>query len=135
MKNEYSTKQRELILKFLSESSTHLTATDIARGLRAQGEHIGNATIYRTLEKFVGDGIVRKMIIDERSGACYQYISEHACSNHFHLKCIKCGRLIHLSCEFLSQLENHIFEHHQFVVSSGKTVIYGLCSSCGSNAK
>ncbi len=130
MKNEYSTKQRALILDFLRESSTHLTAVEIISRLREQGISIGSATVYRTLEKFVKDGIVRKMVIDERSGACYQYIESLACSKHFHLKCIKCGKLIHLSCEFLAKLENHIFEHHQFTVSSGKTVIYGTCGDC-----
>lgn len=130
MKNEYTTKQRELILNFLRESSTHVTASDIILHLNEQGVNIGTATVYRTLEKFVSQGILRKMIIDEKSGACYQYIDSMHCFEHFHLKCIKCGRLIHLSCDFLSSLEKHIFEHHSFTISSGKTVIYGTCGDC-----
>lgn len=130
MKNEYATKQRELILSFLRENSAHVTASDIISHLREQGISIGTATVYRTLDKFVNQGIIRKMTIDERSGACYQYINSSHCSEHFHLKCVNCGKLIHLSCDFLNTLENHIYEHHSFVVSSGKTVIYGTCGDC-----
>lgn len=130
MKNEYATKQREIILNFLRENSAHITVADIILHLREQGISIGTATVYRTLEKFVNQGIVRKMTIDERSGACYQYVDNKHCSEHFHLKCINCGKLIHLSCDFLTSLENHIYEHHSFTVSSGKTVIYGTCGDC-----
>ena len=132
MKNEYSTRQRDLILNFLKESSTHITAKDIILHLKEQGINIGTATVYRALEKFVSQGILKKMVIDERSGACYQYVDNMHCSEHFHLKCIKCGKLIHLSCEFLATLENHIYNHHSFTVSSGKTVIYGTCIDCES---
>jgi len=130
MKNEYSTKQRELILSFLRENSAHVTVADIIAHLKKQEISVGTATVYRTLDKFVKQGIVRKMVIDERAGACYQYIDGDNCSEHFHLRCLKCGKLIHLSCEFLKNLENHIYEHHSFTVSSGKTVIYGICGDC-----
>ena len=130
MKNEYSTKQRALILEFLKENTAHVTAGDILAHLKAQGYKVGVATVYRTLEKFVADGTIRKMIIDERSGACYQYIHASACEQHFHLKCLSCGKLIHLSCDFLNSMEKHILADHNFTVASGKTVIYGYCGDC-----
>lgn len=130
MKAEYSTRARVLILDFLKENTAHVTASDIISYLQAKGVKIGVATVYRTLEKFVCDGIVRKMVIDERSGACYQYIQSSECSSHFHLKCLSCGALIHLSCDFLKNMEEHILNDHGFTVSSGKTVIYGTCASC-----
>jgi Fur family ferric uptake transcriptional regulator len=130
MKNEYSTKQRTIILNFLRENSAHVTASDIISHLREQNISVGTATVYRTLDKLVSQGILKKMIIDERSGACYQYTESAHCSEHFHLKCISCGKLIHLSCDFLQQMEKHILDDHGFKVSSGKTVIYGHCSDC-----
>jgi Fur family ferric uptake transcriptional regulator len=130
MKAEYSTRARVLILEFLKENTAHVTASDIIEHLKKQNIKIGVATVYRTLDKFVSDGIVRKMTIDERSGACYQYIHSAECASHFHLKCIKCGSLFHLSCDFLKNMEKHILDEHGFTVSSGKTVIYGLCKSC-----
>ena len=133
MRGEYSTKQRALILNFIKESSSHLTVYDIVEGLKLQGVNVGKATVYRALERLCEDGTVRKFVIDEKSGACYQYARDAECANHFHLKCIKCGKLIHLSCSFMSEMESHILKEHNFKVSSGKTVIYGVCNHCSSS--
>ena len=130
MASEYKTKQRAIILDFLKENSAHVTARDIATHLSEQGIHIGVATVYRSLDRLCEQGIIRKFVIDERSGACYQYVQDAECNEHFHLKCISCGALIHMNCDFLKKMEEHIFDDHGFVVSSGKTVIYGLCSAC-----
>ena len=130
MRGEYSTKQREAILSYLKENNAHVTASDILLHLREQGYGVSSATVYRTLEKFEKEGIIKKMIIGDGVGACYQFADSDRCSEHFHLKCIKCGRLIHLSCEFLHSMEQHIFQDHGFTVSSGRTVIYGTCNEC-----
>ncbi len=130
MKQEYSTKQRIVILELLKESSTHITAKDILNYLKNKGLNVSVATVYRTLEKFEKEGIVKKMTIGDGQGACYQYTGELSCQSHFHLKCIECGELIHLSCDFLDKMEKHIYDEHSFVISSGKTVIYGRCANC-----
>lgn len=133
MRGEYSTRQRDAILSFLKENNAHVGASDISTHLKEQGFSVSLATIYRTLDKLVQEGVVRKMVIGERGGACYQYVGGTECNEHFHLKCIKCGKLIHLSCEFLESMESHILNDHGFTVSSGKTVIYGTCASCADN--
>lgn len=130
MKREYSTKQRSVILDFLKSTSTHVTASDILRYLREKNINISTATVYRTLDKLEGEGILKKMNLGDGLSACYQYTKDGECSQHFHLKCIECGELIHLSCEFLSEMEKHIFSEHSFTISAGKTVIYGKCAKC-----
>ena len=134
MKQEYSTKQRGVILDFLRQSSTHTSAKDILVYLESKNIKISTATIYRTLDKFEKEGIIKKMTIGEGVGACYQYVDSASCQGHFHLKCIECGELIHLSCEFLDKMEKHIFDEHAFTISSGKTVIYGKCAKCSGGA-
>lgn len=136
MRGEYSTKQRDAILAFLKENNAHITASDIVFHLSQEGYSVSTATVYRTLEKFEKEGLVKKMVIGDGAGACYQFADSDGCAEHFHLKCIKCGKLIHLSCEFLHDMEKHIFDDHGFTVSSGRTVIYGICSECsGASAK
>lgn len=132
MRNEYTTRQRIAILDFLRENSNrHIKASDVVTHMLENGIKIGTATVYRTLEKFEDEGLVRKFIVDEHTGACYQFAGTPAsCHSHFHLKCTECGKLIHLSCEFLENMEKHIYEEHGFTVSSAKTVIYGVCAEC-----
>ena len=125
----YKTRQGELILEYLKTSEKpHLTAGDIAAHLRESGA-VGVATVYRQLDKMVEAGLVRKYSLD--GGACYQYVGEGGgCREHFHLKCLGCGALIHVDCEFLGGLAPHILEHHGFQVDNRRTVMYGLCKEC-----
>ena len=134
MRGEYSTKQREAVLDFLKKSNCHLTASDIVSGLKKQGVSIGAATVYRALERLVRDGAAKKITFDSGRCASYHYLDRDECSSHFHLKCVRCGALIHLSCEFLKNMESHILNEHGFTVSSGKTIICGVCTHCSENS-
>ena len=133
IKKTYSTKHQEELLEYMkSVAGTHVTAGDICMHMRSAGNNIGTATVYRNLEKMVDDGVVNKYIIDEGSSACYEYVGTHdhkegAC---YHLKCESCGKLIHLGCEEISTLNEHIRQHHGFTVNPRRTVFYGICGEC-----
>ena len=45
-------------------------------------------------------------------------------------KCEKCGKLIHLQCNEVESLKQHMMEHHGFEMDSLRTVFYGICSEC-----
>lgn len=126
---DYKTKQRELIISYLRDCPLpHVTAGDILLHLNSGGAKVGAATVYRQLERMVEAGLVRKYILDD--GSCYQYVGENDCHEHFHLKCLSCGELLHVDCSYLSTLAPHILEHHGFMVDNSRTAMYGLCRSC-----
>ncbi|MBQ1340779.1 MAG: transcriptional repressor [Ruminococcus sp.] len=134
MKNDsgYNTKQKEKLLNYLiSNKDKHVNVQTISAYMSEEGTPLDTATIYRRLDKLVEQGVVRKYVIDGKTGACYQYIdSQSNCHEHFHLKCIKCERLIHIDCGHLKGISEHILAHHGFTVDSSKTVFYGVCSEC-----
>ena len=133
IKKSYSTRHQEELLNYMkSTAGTHITAGDICMHMRAEGKNIGTATVYRQLEKMVDEGIVNKYIIDEGSSACYEYVDDmkHKSGNCYHLKCESCGKLIHLGCEEISSLNEHIMEEHGFRVNPRRTVFYGICEDC-----
>ncbi|MCR5075996.1 MAG: transcriptional repressor [Ruminococcus sp.] len=134
MKREagYNTKQKEKLVDFLiNNKDKHTTVQEISAYLSTEGSPLGTATIYRQLDKLVESGVVRKFVIDGKTGACYQYIeNEHECREHFHLKCIICGKLIHLNCDHLMSINKHIEEHHGFIIDPSQTVFYGRCADC-----
>ncbi len=130
MQNKYKTKQGDLVLSCLSMSGgKHLTIDDICSILKESGTPVGKTTVYRQMQKLLNEGLVTKYSVDSESGACYQYSGEN-CQMHFHLKCTKCGKLFHASCEFIESIEKHIFSHHGFSVDNTKTVFYGICGDC-----
>ena len=134
IRNSYRTRQQELLISYLKETcGKHFTAEDVKNHFEEKQVSLGTATIYRQLEKLVGDGILLKYFVDEHSAACFEYISEDGRAEeeqHFHLKCEKCGSLIHLECNELNEIKKHLFEDHGFELNPFRTVLYGTCANC-----
>jgi Fur family ferric uptake transcriptional regulator len=128
----YKTRQRELIWEYLrANSDRHVGAQDIVEHLRRQGTAVGKSTVYRALDRLVEQGVLRRFYLEEGMSACYQLILENGrCHEHFHLKCLSCGRLIHMECSLLQEIQGHILEEHRFRIDQSKTVFYGLCEDC-----
>lgn len=124
--NVYKTKQRDEIVEFFN---SHRGKCYTAKELIKSGEvSSGEATVYRTLSKLANQGVLKRFTNGE--AACYQLNENEECSKHFHLKCEKCGKIIHMDCDFMADMSRHIEESHSFFVDIGKTVIYGVCREC-----
>lgn len=133
-KAQYRTKQMAQMITYLkSVQGDHVTASDICRYFREKGIPIGMTTVYRHLERMVEQGIVAKYTVDTASSACFEYLGEeHGQKKQtcYHCKCEKCGKVIHLQCEEVENLRNHIQESHGFEINGLRTVFYGVCKSC-----
>ncbi len=136
-RSKYNTKQRGILVEYLkSVAGNHVTATDVCNYFKDQDAAIGQSTVYRQLERLVDEGIVNKYIIDANSPACFEYNGHDDHDDHkhgetcFHCKCEKCGSLIHLKCEEISGIGEHLFEEHRFRLDPKRTVFYGVCENC-----
>lgn len=125
----YNTKQRSSIMKIFEENPEKcFSAKELIKNPEIS---LGEATVYRTLSKFVEEGKIKKYISQDQDGATYQYNSASPqCNNHFHLKCVECGVLIHMDCHLMDSIKKHIKEEHCFLVDNTKTTLYGLCDKC-----
>lgn len=122
----YRTKQRDSILAFFaSHPDACLSAKDIIESPEIE---VGEATVFRCLAHLTKEGLIKKYTSDE--GSLYQYNREGECNHHFHLKCLHCGKIIHLDCELMHSISTHIKNDHSFTVDVSRTVIYGLCQGC-----
>ena len=45
-------------------------------------------------------------------------------------KCILCGKLIHVDCSHIDEIQEHVSKHHNFSVDKSRIVLYGTCSEC-----
>lgn len=133
-KSKYKTKQREILINYLKTTSGgHFTAGDICEYFKQQGSPIGQSTVYRQLEQLVDEGLINKYIIDATSPACFEYVGTDCHADGevcFHCKCEKCGRLIHLHCDDLIEIQSHLLSEHHFTLDPLRTVFYGLCEDC-----
>jgi Fur family ferric uptake transcriptional regulator len=67
------TRQRDLVAQIVLLSDDHPSVEGIRRALKERGEHVGTATVYRTLDVLVESGLVRAHDFGEgfkRYGRC-----------------------------------------------------------------
>ena len=122
----YNTKQKNLILDLIKKQDKSFSINDIHAKLNNQ---IGLTTIYRLVDKLVLDGALTKTI-GPNNTTYYQYLEKCNHDNHFYLKCDKCNSLIHIDCECINTLTNHILDEHHFKSNKEHIIINGICASC-----
>lgn len=133
---KYRTRQYDDLVTYLRTiPGRHFTVNDIHAHFLSLGKNIGTATLYRHLDRLVGEGLVNKYILSPGSPACFEYIGTPApgasaseCS--YHCLCEVCGRLIHIQCGEIAGLREHLMKEHSFRVDPLRTVFYGVCGDC-----
>ena len=128
----YNTRTRQLILDYLINNCQHaVSASNILEHLEAQGASPNPTTVYRYLDKLAKDGTVIKYVAEKGCQAAYQYVEPgRGCAQHLHLKCVKCGKIIHLECHFMEEISHHIEESHGFTLQCKNSILYGVCKEC-----
>lgn len=133
-KREYQTKSRKKILEYLQlKKDQCVTISDIKEFLMQQEEEVNVSTIYRFLDKLIAQGKVMKYQKEDGKKAVFQYIDdmkEKHCHEHLHMQCVKCGKVIHLNCEFMEDFSKHMKEHHHFQIQCPNSILYGICEDC-----
>ena len=133
-KGKYKTRHSEEMLEFLETmQGKHVTVADVCEFFKGQGKNIGMTTVYRQMERMVDEGLVNKYVIDANTPACFEFTGAGShCDSEvcFHCKCTKCGRLIHLDCDELRIMQEHLLGEHGFELDPQRTVFYGLCEFC-----
>lgn len=137
MKASYQTPARRALLDFFSaHPEQHFTAEQICAYFADHPEYpIGKSTVYRQLSHLCEQDALRRFEeADPETGISvhvYQHFdAERDCDHHFHLKCLLCGKVQHLSCDKTAGLLEHILGAHGFSVDCGRSILYGVCEDC-----
>ena len=124
----YNTEKRTRLIEFLSKNSKNAyTAEEICHNILEDG--CGKSTVYRLISRMVDDGILHRISDAKTRRITYQYIGSQDCSEHLHLKCTECGKLIHLDYTTSHILEKRIFKSEGFALDCG-AMIFGKCGGC-----
>ena len=117
--SSYATASRRKILEYLKNSNDHtVTAADVDEYLKQSG----NEEVKMEMIKYVAE---------KGCQAAYQYVEPgRGCEQHLHLKCVKCGKIIHLECHFMEEISHHIEESHGFTLQCKNSILYGVCKEC-----
>ncbi len=131
-KESYKTKNRQQILEFLKmQKDRSISVSEIKANMEQNGYEVNLSTIYRYMDKLVEEGSVMKYTSKKGEKSGFQYIEpEHNCHCHLHLQCIQCGKIMHLNCCFMEEIEMHIKEYHGFTIQCDNSILYGMCQDC-----
>ena len=125
MATERNTIQRKLVLEAVNTLKCHATADEIFEFIHQKYPDVSKATVYRNLAKLSDSGEIRRTQLPN-DVARY----DHLCFNHYHAKCVKCGKIFDVEMEYISNLEQNVKDAHglQFV---GHDIVFScICPHC-----
>lgn len=125
MMNKRITIQRSLVLEAVRALKSHATAEEIYDVLVKKHPNISRGTVYRNLNLLSDLGEIRKM--EMPSGADR---FDHECHEHYHARCIKCGRVFDVEMTFIADLEKNIQDTHGFAFTGHDIIFKGICLAC-----
>lgn len=131
MRSVYNTRQKREMLKFLQDRRMqHFSVDEVVSEMQNRGEKIGRTTVYRFLELLTEQGEVRKYQ-NAQGITQYQRVENvSSCDDHFHMMCKKCGNLIHVDCDLMHSMAEHLFKEHGLMLDPRETILKGLCDQC-----
>ena len=103
----------------------HFTADDVYEEVKKEYPGLGQATVFRNLNKMAEEGILLRI---EVPGGAREY--ELMAPKHYHAKCMKCGKLFDVEMDYMPNLEKKVKDAHGFQFSGHDIIFTGLCSSC-----
>lgn len=123
----YSTRARRQIIEYLTARPDQgFTAEELALALQRQyGEGApGKSSVYRLLGQMAEEELLHRY--EEAGAKRYRAVGTH-CREHLHLKCLDCGRLMHMEEEQSAVLLQEILQKSGFTVDEYRSVLVGRC--------
>ena len=134
----YRTEQKKMLLAYLQANGAYAhRVEELAEGMRAMYGELapGVSTVYRLIDRLCKEGTVKRFPKEQGRGFVYQIVAGRACRSHLHLKCQRCGRLIHLDAALSEELTGRLLETSGFALFEEETVLFGLCEACRKEEK
>ena len=126
---KYMTKQRKLLLEYLSEHTDEtLSAGQIAEALKDHG--ISTSAIYRNLATLEQEGCLKRSTKPGSQEIYYRYADNERCRGHLHLSCLRCGKTVHVEEAETDALTHQLAKSEGFALDREDTVLYGICADC-----
>jgi len=119
------TKQRRAILKELQSVTTHPTADEIYEMVRKRIPRISLGTVYRNLEILSENGMIQRLAY---GAGCYRF--DGAAHNHYHIRCVDCGRVDDVTDVAMDEIEEIIRGKTDFTIISHRLEYVGICPKC-----
>lgn len=127
---KYKTEGKQLVLRFFEDRADRcFSCFEVYSSLSAFG--VGKSSVYRIISDFEKEGKIKRVPNVGGKEALYRFASRGSCSEHLHLKCQGCGKLIHLDRVTTGALEESLLINSGFSLDESAPLL-GRCKSCKS---
>lgn len=123
------TRQRSAVTDALTGLGDFRSAQQLHELLREQGNGVGLATVYRTLQSLAEDGAVDVMRTPDGESV-YRKCAQ--IGHHHHLVCRGCGRTVEIEGPGVEQWADQIGAAQGFSAIQHTVELTGLCAECRS---
>jgi Fur family ferric uptake transcriptional regulator len=123
-KNLKQTKQRKAIIELFIQLNRHLSAEELHEAARKDGQNVGLATIYRTLNLLSDAGLAEQKSFGEGR---FVYEVSTPGEHHDHLICIDCGAVIEFENDEIEKLQERVANVHEFKLTAHRLDLFGHC--------
>ncbi|MBE7701921.1 transcriptional repressor [Oerskovia sp. Sa1BUA8] len=121
------TRQRAAVSDALEDLPDFRSAQQLHELLRARGDAVGLATVYRTLQTLADGGYV-DVLRTEDGESLYRKCerSEH----HHHLVCRECGTAVEIDGPTVETWASQVGTAHGFTDITHTIELFGTCAAC-----
>jgi Fur family ferric uptake transcriptional regulator len=120
------THQREVILEEIRKVNTHPTADEVYTMVRKRLPRISMGTVYRNLEILSTLGLIQKV-----GPVTSQMRFDGNTRVHYHIRCLRCGRLGDAPMEPVSNIEDPVRGATDYAILGHRLEFVGICPLCG----
>ncbi len=121
----YTGQQRDMV-RYIFSQHNHFDADQLIDDMKKAGLEVSRATVYRTLNKLVDAGLLRRLEIGPRM--CYEH--DYGYPQHEHMHCDLCGKMIEFQNPAIEAAVREVCRQHQFNASGHTFIIRGICDEC-----
>ena len=123
-----SSTRRAAVIELLGRQQCVLSAREISEQLRAQGDPVGIATVYRTLELLTELRLVQRL--ETGSEGLYEPAMPSGDHHHHHFVCDHCGRVSPFEDPGLERAIKRLAGRMDYTVGDHEVVLRGGCRDC-----
>jgi Fur family ferric uptake transcriptional regulator len=108
------------ILESADRTTQHFSAEDVYMALRAAGEEVGLATVYRVLTQFQSAGLVERHNFEAGHSVFELARGDH----HDHMVCLGSGEVVEFSDPVIEKRQREIAAEHGYELVDHSLVLY-----------
>src|SRR5229473_2769074 len=121
----YTDQQRDMV-NFIFAQHNHFDAEQLIDDMKKSSFRVSRATVYRTLNKLVDAGLLRRIELGPRMF----YEHDYGYPAHEHMYCEKCGKVIEFQNPSIEAAIREVCQHYNFLTSGHTFIVRGTCADC-----